>query len=121
MAGSLRWYVYVDDLNNEYGVLLDETTASATELGFDPVEDGDNLVQLPRGHKMRYVNCTKMTGDAAGFLQTQFPVATLGSDAWTDQNLSFTVGGQTYAKTSRRGEAVRLVISKNTGKTGTTP
>jgi len=121
MAGSLRWYVYRDDDDNQFGVLLDETTASVTALGFTPVALNDELTQLPRGHKMRYVNCTKMSGNGAGFTQTSFPVGNINAQAWTVQNMVLTVGNEQYAKTSRRGEAVRLVISSNTGLTGTTP
>lgn len=121
MAGSMRWYIYVDDADQEWGVFLDETTGSVTDLGFTAVGTNTQLRQLPKGHKMRYINCTKMSGTAAGFVQTQFPVGTLGAQAWVQQNKTITVGSDSYVKTSRRGEAVRLVIGTNTGQTGTTP
>lgn len=121
MTGSMRWYIYVDDLDKEWGVFLDETTGSVADLGFTAVGNNTQLNQLPKGHKMRYINCTKMSGTAAGFVQAQFPVGTLGASAWTQQNKTLTIGTDTFTKTSRRGEAVRLVIGTNTGQTGASP
>lgn len=122
MTGSVRWYKYIDDRDNTWGVLLDETTASTPSLGFEAVTTGDDLDQLPRGHKMRWVNATKLTGGGGqGFVQSQFPVAKLEATAWTGTNTILTVGGSTYAITSLRGEQRRLVIASNTGQTGPTP
>ena len=38
MAGSLRWYIYEDDDDNQYAVLLDENVGSFAETGFQPYE-----------------------------------------------------------------------------------
>lgn len=122
MTGSMKWYKYLDDQDKEWGVFLDETTGSVGALGFEAVTSSDQIDQLPRGHSMRYINATKMTGGGgAGFVQSRYPVGSLDATAWTEQNVTLTVGGSTYVKTSSRGEARRLVIDKNTGLTGPTP
>lgn len=122
MAGSMRWYKYNDDDDTDYGVLLDETTGSTAALGFTPVATGDEVTQLPRGVKMRWINCTKMSGGGGeGFVQAQFPVGSTNATAWTTKQLTLTVGSSTYVKTSSRGEQVRIVIATNTGQTGVTP
>ena len=67
MAGSLRWYVYEDDDNNQYAVLLDENVGNFTETGFEPYEGEPSLDTLPQGFKMRYVNAVQRTGAGGGF------------------------------------------------------
>ena len=97
-------------------MLLDETFAGNVEFGFTAVATGDQYDQLPRGHKMRYVNCTRMSGTASGFTQKSFPVGKMTATAWTSRNIVLPVGGISYAKTSNRGERIRTVIASNTGQ-----
>lgn len=122
MTGSMRWYKYEADDDTEYGVYLDETTGGVADLGFVPVAAGDDIDQLPKGVKMRWINCTKMTGGGGqGYVQSQFPVGKISATAWTSKQFTLTISGATYVKTSSRGEQKRLVIAQNTGQTGPTP
>lgn len=121
MAGSRRWYVYVDDDGTESAVMLDEDTGTLAGLGFEVYTGAPVLDLLPKGFKMRYVNAVQTSGSGSGFRYRPFPCGTDDADIYSGDVTTFTHNGLTYATTSTRGERSRKPTVVNTGLVGASP
>lgn len=121
MAGSRRWYVYVDDDETESAVMLDEDTGTLAGLGFEVYTGQPVLDLLPKGFKMRYVNAVQTSGSGSGFRYRAFPCGRDDADIYSGDVTTFTHNGLTYAVTSTRGERSRKPTVVNTGLVGASP
>lgn len=121
MAGSRRWYVYVDDDGTDSAVMLDEDTGNLTGLGFAEYSGQPVLDLLPKGFKMRYVNAVQTSGTGSGFRYRSFPCGTDDAAIYSGDTATFTINGLTYAVTSTRGERSRKPTVLNTGLIGPSP
>lgn len=121
MAGSRRWYVYVDDDDTESAVMLDEDTGTLAGLGFEVYTGTPVLDLLPKGFKMRYVNAVQTSGSGSGFRYRSFPCGTDDADIYSGDVTTFNHNGLTYAVTSTRGERSRKPTVVNTGLVGASP
>lgn len=121
MAGSRRWFVYVDDDGTQSAVMLDEDTGNLDGLGFEVYSGEPVLDLLPKGFKMRYVNAVQTSGSGSGFRYRSFPCGTDDSDIYSGETTTFTHNGLTYAVTSTRGERSRKPTVINTGLVGASP
>lgn len=66
MAGSQKYFKYTADNGVTYAVRLDESNAELEDTGFTDLTDTDDgLTELPKGLKMRYVNCINSATGAA--------------------------------------------------------
>lgn len=54
MAGSRIWYMYRVDTGSGYAVFLDKSNYLNSDLGFERLQSGQNLLILPKGIRMRY-------------------------------------------------------------------
>lgn len=118
MAGSLRWFIYEDDDDNQYAVLLDENVGGFDATGFQPYEGGVALDPLPIGFKMRYVNAVQRTGAGAGFRYRRVYCGTADSDLFSGEVSNFILNNLGYTVTSTRGEKQRRPLSGNSGLEG---
>jgi hypothetical protein len=121
MAGSRRWYAYVDDDDEASAVMLDEDTGNLEGLGFEPYTGEPILDLLPKGFRMRYVNAVQTTGAGAGFRYRSFPCGSDDAPIYAGTTPTFEINGLTYAVTSTRGERSRKPTALNTGLTGASP
>ena len=121
MAGSRRWYVYTDDDDNEWAVLLDEDTGNLQGLEFTPITTASDLDTLPRGLTMRKVNAVQTSGAGAGFRYRSFPAGTDTAPLYAGTLNVFTLNGLTYQVTSTKGEKARRPHGTNTGLVGASP
>lgn len=121
MAGSRRWYVYVGDNEDEYGVELDEDTGALEGLGFIEYTGEPPLEQLPRGTYMRYINAVQTSGAGAGFRSRSFPCGEPDAPLYDGSDTTFTVNGLNYSVSSTRGEKSRKPSAVATGLQGASP
>lgn len=121
MAGSRRWFVYVDDDETSSAVNLDEDIGNLADLGFTAYTGSPVLDPLPKGFKMRYVNAVQTSGTGAGFRYRSFPCGTDNAPIFSGATPTFTLNGLNYSVTSTRGERSRKPTAVNTGLTGSSP
>jgi len=121
MAGSRRWYVYVDDRDKRWGAELDEDNGSLAGAGFVAVASGDDLDTMPRGMEMRGVYAVQTSGAGAGYVSTFQPCATKTAGIYAGTTKTWTKNGLNYSLTSTRGETRRIPKALNTGQTGNSP
>lgn len=121
MAGSLKWFVYTSDDEQQYAVLLDEDVGNFIETGFTEYLGDTPLDTLPSGMKMRYVNAVQRTGAAAGFRYRKVYCGTVQSDLFSGDISNFILNNLGYTVTSTRGERSRKPVSGNSGLIGSSP
>lgn len=112
MAGSIKWFQYVDNDGVLHGVKLDKSNAGV--LGF--VDPSATLDPLPRGWKMRKVNCIATTGEGAGWYRRSFPCGRPDATAYTT-SATFIAAGITWQPVSTSGESKRRTFVFDTNLT----
>lgn len=121
MAGSRKWYVYVDDDENEYAVQLDEDTGNLEGLGFTAYNGSPVLDPPPKGLRLRYINAVQTSGAGAGFRYRRFAAGFTDAPLYSGTQTTFTLNGLTYSVTSTRGERSRRPTAVNSGLVGSSP
>lgn len=107
MAGSIKWMIYKTDAGVPYAVRQDESNGEVA--GFDDYT-GEDIVPLPRGYKMRYVNLI----DAEGGTRT-LNIGAVDHPLFTGEEYTVTVLGRLYEVSSTRGERKVVPRARDTG------
>lgn len=113
MAGSVKWFQYADGNGVLHAVKVDKSNASV--LGFAELSS-PLIVPLPRGYRMRKVNCIATTGEGKGWYRRSFACGTPTATAFTS-NAPFAINGITWQPVSTTGERQVRPSTLDTGLT----
>lgn len=114
-TGSRKWMIYTADDGSKFGTKIDESNGES--LGFEDVtaaNQGD-LKTVPKGFKMRYLNCILVTGGEVA--RRAFNIGTLAAYQAAIAARKVTVDGNDWNVASYRGETGPLPFAFDTGLT----
>ena len=118
-TGSRRWFAYVADNGTEYNVELDESNGESEDLGFGPIVQGADTLEVSgrRPLRMRYVNCQRNeAGPPNETVRRRFYVGTV--EAYNDAIAAgvINVSGLDYGITTAVGERRVTAPAFDTGR-----
>lgn len=119
MAGSRRWFEYIDDFGIPYMVELDETLGENANMGFNPISAAARAgrrilrVSSDRSLKARYLLAYYVDTDGRPVYR-KFYVGRQDAPVWGASE-TVDIGGQTYNITTKAGEVRYFVPPEDTG------
>lgn len=116
MAGSIKWFVYTDDLGNDWGIKRDESNIEAVNAGTQDMPDSNGVADfaLPSNLKPRYARYSNVNNTISRSIVILTPTIFEGVVSGVPSIVD-AVSGQTLYLRERVGERLTRLFGVDTG------